>query len=156
MGAGSSVDILPPPHIHISLPKRHENVKEFVESMVNRLKEIGFIVTQTDPSLTTEQTCNVIRNAHGVIMCISEASSSCVVQAIEYSYIMDNYKKHYNVILDPYEDSRFTNYIQGFLQNSGIKVSSVDDVSLVIKEINSNHTIPRAELPMLKNPQMVV
>lgn len=155
MGAGSSVDILPPPHIHISLPNRHENVKDFVAAMVARLKEIGFTVTQTDPSLTTEQTCKVIRNAHGVIMCISQASSSCVVQAVEYSYIMDNYKKHYNVILDPYEDSRFTNYIQGFLQNSGIEISSVDDVSRVINEINKNHVIPGLELPPM-NDSLVV
>ena len=62
---------------------------------------------------------------------------------MEYSYLMDNHKKTYQVIIDPYNNTFFDS-IQRILGDDAISVTNIEDISCVIKEINNNHVAIRA------------
>ena len=140
MGASSSVDMLIPPHIHISVPVNRESYKNIIVNIQKRLQDIGFIVTLTDDSIDTQAIYTTLRNAHAVIMCNCTNTTSCSTQAIEYSYLVDNYKKTYQVIIDPYNHT-FLENIQRILGDEAISVANIDDISYVVKQISENHVV---------------
>lgn len=141
MGAASSVDMLLPPHIHISFPVKGNNYGNLIRNIKVRLETIGFIVTITDSTLERETMYDILDKAHAIIMCSCETSVSCITQILEYNYLYDKHKKMYNVIIDPY-DHIFTDSIKGFFKNDYISVKNIDDIGAIIDEINKNHTIP--------------
>jgi hypothetical protein len=137
MGAGSSVDKISP-RIHISVPRNRDSYKHIIDNIQDQLKEIGIIVTCTDTSEEQNSIYRNIRNAHAVIMCYCSNSTSCVAQAMEYSYLVDNFKKTYHVIIDPHNHT-FLIDLHNRLGHDAIAVTSPHDVGAVIKEINNNH-----------------
>jgi hypothetical protein len=143
MGASSSVDMLTPPHIHISVPVRRESYIDIIENIQQRLENIGFIVTLTDDSVSKSVLYDTLRSSHAVIMCNCTNTTSCITQAMEYSYLVDNHKKTYQVIIDPYNNT-FLDSIQRILGDDAISVTNIEDISCVIKEINNNHVVIRA------------
>jgi hypothetical protein len=143
MGASSSVDMLTPPHIHISVPVRRESYIDIIENIKCRLENIGFIVTLTDNSVSRNVLYDTLRSSHAVIMCNCTNTTSCITQAMEYSYLVDNHKKTYQVIIDPYNNT-FLDSIQRILGDDAISVTNIEDISCVIKEINNNHVVIRA------------
>jgi hypothetical protein len=143
MGASSSVNMLTPPHIHISVPINRESYKHIIENIQRRLEKIGFIVTLTDNSVSKNVLYDTLRSSHAVIMCNCTNTTSCITQAMEYSYLVDNQKKAYQVIVDPYNHA-FLDSIQRILGDDAIPVTNIEDISCVINEINNNHVAIRA------------
>jgi protein-tyrosine-phosphatase len=133
MGASSS--IVGNVHIHISLSTKFNDDGNMAKTIIEKLESQNVKITKTDPNQTTEQICNTIKKCDLVIYCSTQAYGTCSTQAIEYSYLMENDKKRYELIIDSYKGN-FTQYIQGFLQGEGWEMSSLDDIPRIIRSIN--------------------
>lgn len=133
MGASSS--IVGNFHIHISLSTKFNDNDNMVKLIIEKLESQNIKITKTDPNQNTQEICNTIKKCNLVIYCNTQAYGTCSTQAIEYSYLMENEKKLYDLIIDPY-NGNFTQYIQGFLQGDGWEMSSVDDIPRIIRSIN--------------------
>ena len=133
MGASSS--IVGNFHIHISLSTKFSDSDNMVKSIIEKLESQNIKITITDPNQSTQEICNTIKKCNLVIYCNTQAYGTCSTQAIEYSYLLENEKKLYELIIDPY-NGNFTQYIQGFLQGEGWEMSSVDDIPRIIRSIN--------------------
>ena len=125
--------------IHISISTKFIDYDKLIEKLVNDLSNKGIFVTKTDPSHNVQQLCNAISNADIIIYCNSR-TSPCCSQAIEYSYLIENTKTTYNLIINPYDDG-FTDYLQGFLENNGITIKNENDIKKIVDQIN-NRIIP--------------
>jgi len=133
MGASSS--IVGNFHIHISLSTKFNDDGNMAKTIIEKLESQNVKITKTDPNQTTEQICNTIKKCDLVIYCSTQSYGTCPTQAIEYSYLMENDKKRYELIIDSYKGN-FTQYIQGFLQGEGWEMSSLDDIPRIIRSIN--------------------
>ena len=136
MGASSS--IVGGFHIHISLSTKYIDEDRIISEIVSKLRNNGIRVTITDPDSTTKNICDTLKSANIVIYCNTQNYGTCSTQAIEYSYLSENDTLTYNVIIDRYKNSSYTNYMQGFLQGNGWELSSVDDIPKIIQDINRN------------------
>lgn len=125
--------------IHVSISTKFTDYDKIINKLIHDLTNKGIHVTKTDPSHNIQELCNTISNADIIIYCNSKASPCCS-QAIEYSYLIENTKTTYNLIIDPYNDG-FTDYLQGFLQNGGISIKNQDDVKKIVDQIN-NRIVP--------------
>jgi hypothetical protein len=123
-------------HIHISLSSNFIDKDSILSTIIEKLESKNIKITKTDSTQTTEDICNTIKRCNLVIYCSMLSHGTCVTQAIEYSYLMENEKKLYEVFIDPYKRN-FTQYIQGFLQDEGWEMSSVDDIPQIIRSINN-------------------
>jgi hypothetical protein len=122
-------------HIHISLSSKFIDKDNMVGTIIEKLESQNIKITKTDPNQNTQEICSTIKRCNLVIYCSTQAYGTCATQAIEYSYLMENEKKLYELIIDPYKGN-FTQYIQGFLQGDGWEMSSVDDIPRIIRSIN--------------------
>ena len=135
MGASNSV--IGNQYIHISLSTKFIDDKNFIDNIIRNLEDTGFIVTKTDPSLTTTQTCENIRKANIVIYCSTQSYGSCSTHAIEYSYLLENEKRTYNVVIDPYENRIFMDHVQSMLEKKAMEIASVNDIPNILKDIKN-------------------
>ena len=140
MGASSSVLVQNGSvfHIHISLSTKHLDNNHIIQDVVAKLRQIGFQVTTTDSisSTSTKEICETLRASDVVIYCSTQAYGSCVSQAIEYSYLSENDKIVYNVFMDDYENRTFADHMQRLFEGDCWELSSVDDISAIVKDIN--------------------
>ena len=132
---GSSSSIIDGYHIHISLSTKHNHNKSNFENIISKLQESGITITVTDSSLTLKETCNNIKNANIVIYCTTQNYGPCCTQAIEYSYLSENEKLTYNVIVDPYQNKLFSEHVQQYMDQKAHEISSVEDIEKVIQEV---------------------
>ena len=135
MGASNSV--IGNQYIHISLSTKFIDDKNFIDNIIHNLENTGFIVTKTNPSLTTTETCENIRKANIVIYCSTQSYGSCPTQAIEYSYLSENEKRTYNVVIDPYENRIFMDHVQSILEKKAMEIASVNDIPNILKDIKN-------------------
>jgi hypothetical protein len=137
---GSSNSVIELQHIHISLSTKYVDDKNFIHNIITNLEDTGFIVTKTDASMTTNEICKNIKNANIVIYCSTQSYGSCSTQAIEYSYLSENEKRTYNVVIDPYENRLFMNHVQSMLDKKAMEISSVNDITNIINEIKNTQS----------------
>ena len=125
-------------HIHISLSSKYVDDNQIIMGIVSKLRQTGFRVTITDPTFTTKEICETLKSANVVIYCTTQNYGVCGTQAMEFSYLAENDKISYNIIIDRYENRVFAKHIQGFLQGRGWEMSSVEDIPLIVNDINHN------------------
>ena len=135
MGASSS--ILDHYHIHISVSSKYEDDTHIVSGIAEKLREIGITVSVTDPSKSAKETCNTIKESNLVIYCMTQSYAACATQAIEYSYLAENNKPVYNVIVDRYDNRLFADHMQYLLNGKGLEASTIKDIPSIIHKINS-------------------
>ena len=125
-------------HIHISLSTKYSDDNHIIQDVVSKLRQIGFRVTTTHSisSTSTKEICETLRASDVVIYCSTQNYGSCGSQAIEYSYLSENEKIVYNVIIDDYENHLFADRMQRLFEGDGWELSSVDDISAIVKDIN--------------------
>lgn len=134
MGGSSSIQNY---HIHMSLSSKFIDQHKIVENIINTLNLQNIKVTKTNASLSVNEICNIMKQADLIIYCNTQSCGTCPTQAIEFSYLMDNIKKKCDLIINPYENSStYVSYIQGFLDNKGLEISSVEDIPHIINHIN--------------------
>lgn len=136
MGASSSIIGASPFHIHISLSSKYIDEDKLIPKIVNKLQESGIHVTVTNAHHTVKTICETLKQANMVIYCTTQNYGSCVTQATEYSYLSENDKPVYNMIIDRYSNHLFTEHVQELLNGKGWEMSSVQDIPSIIENIN--------------------
>lgn len=138
MGASSSVVPENGFHIHLSLSTKYLDKNHIIRDVVDKLRRIGFHVTTTNSisSTTTKEICETLRASDLVIYCSTQNYGLCASQAIEYSYLSENDKIAYNVIIDDFENRVFADHMQRLFEGNGWELSSVHDISMIVKDIN--------------------
>lgn len=134
MGASSS--FLETNHIHISLSTKFIDDEKIVPKIVSKLKEKNIEVTLTQAGRSTKETCELMRKANIIFYCCTQNYAQCSAQALEYSYLIENEKMTYNIIIDPYTESMFTEHIQSLFDNDAWKITSIDDFQHILKDLS--------------------
>lgn len=132
---GSSTSVIGSYHIHISLSTKYNCDPNLITDLIASLNEKGIKVTVTDNSLSTKETCDILRNANLVVYCSTQNYGACSTQAIEYSYLSENNKLSYNVIIDEYENKLFSQYLKTFMDGNEYEISSIQDIERVIQNM---------------------
>ena len=133
MGASSSV--INQYHIHISFSTKFIDDNNILSEIISSLRQRGYKITTTDLSYSASEICNIIRNSDILIYCVCQTYSVCAAQAIEYSYLSENPKKIYNIIIDKYKDETYLKHIKELFDKNTTVISSKDDIHNVIREI---------------------
>ena len=125
--------------IHISISTKFTDYDCILQKLNDHLNSKGIYVTKTNASSSKTEIHNTISNADIIIYCNSR-NAPCVSQAIEYSYLIDNHKITYNLIINSYDDG-FTEYIQGFLDNKCLILKDEDDIDRIVNIINKREIL---------------
>ena len=135
MGASSS--FLEIRHIHISLSTKFADNDGIVQQMIRKLEEKNIHVTVTNNECSTKEVCELLKNADIIFYCCTQNYAQCSAQALEYSYLIENRKVTYDIIIDNYKESRFTEYMQKLLDNNGWEITTIRDFQSVLKDIKA-------------------
>lgn len=132
MGATTSINFSN--NIHISISSKCYDYHNKLDLIIEKYKMKGINITKTDPSMSHNDICEVLYKTDTIIYC-STSCLTCPTQALEYSYLIDNEKKTVQLIINPYEN-KFTEYLQGFLNNEGIEIKNIEDIHDIILNMN--------------------
>ena len=87
MGATTSIDMIPPTHIHLC-----SSNPVLINTIHNSLIPYNFTITSTLKNRTNEEIENIIKNANMVIFIISSETSKSFIQLSEYEVILSHFK----------------------------------------------------------------
>lgn len=139
MGASSS--FLEIRHIHISLSTKFADTDGIVQKMVGKLKEKNIEVTVTNNERSIKEVCELLKKADIIFYCCTQNYGQCSNQALEYSYLIENKKVTYDIIIDNYKESIFTEYMQSLFDGQAWEITTIHDFQSILKDISVKHVM---------------
>ena len=87
MGAATSIDMIPPTHIHLC-----SSNPVLINTIHNSLMPYNFTITSTLKNRTNEEIESIIKHANMVIFIVSSETSKSFIQLSEYAVILSHFK----------------------------------------------------------------